>query len=252
VLLSDWRVLLRRWYVFLAGLLVTAGLCAGAAMLFPARWVTTSTVLMLPPESRVNGIPVNPYLNLGGLEGMADVLSTAMTDAAVQDEIATVGEDIEYFVGRDPSRVGPVVVVEVTAASPEAGLSAQSILLERLPVRLDDLQESVGVRQPARISASVITEDDEPEPSQRSQVRGVLVAAVGGLALTYLTAAAVDGVVTARRRRRDRDPDPEEDGDRDTGRIVVSSPLTPPPQASWLQSRPATASSGTGGREPAR
>ncbi len=231
MLLSDWRILLRRWYVLVAGVLVTVGLCAGAATMFPARWVTTATVLMLPPESRVNGVPVNPYLNLGGLEGMADVLSTAMSDAAVQDEVATAAQDAEYFVGRDPARVGPVVVVEVTGGSPTDATAVQAILLERLPARLDQLQESVGVRGPARITSSVITEGSEPEPSRRSQIRGVLVAAVGGLALTYLAAAAVDGAAAARRRRRE------------SSRMVVSSPLGPPP-GPWRESEPVTATAG--------
>jgi hypothetical protein len=239
VLLSDWRVLLRRWYMVLAGVIVTAGLCTGAAAMFPARWVTTSTVLMLPPESRVDGVPVNPYLNLGGLEGMADVLSTALGDAEVQDEIATAAEDVEYFVGRDPARVGPVVVVEVTAASPQDATAAQAVLLERLPARLDELQESVDVRDPARITSSVITEDDEPEASRRGQIRAVLVTAVGGLALTYLATAAVDGIAAARRRRRE------------ATRFVVSAPLGPPQQGHWLESEPAVAAAGSRGREPA-
>ncbi|MGF1663433.1 MAG: hypothetical protein ACFCVG_13370 [Kineosporiaceae bacterium] len=200
MLLSDWRVLLRRWYVVLAGLAVTAALCLGAATWVPARYDAVSTVLLLPPETVVDGRPTNPYLGLGGLDGMADVLSTAMTDAAVQQAVADEGLTVEYGLGRDLTQSGPVIVVQVTGRTRDEALRAQQFLLDRLPGRLDALQEAVDVRPAARITSTVITQDEVPEVNRRTQTRVLLVAAAGGLAVTYLLAALVDGIVSARRR----------------------------------------------------
>jgi hypothetical protein len=231
VLLSDWRVLLRRWYVVLAGLAVTAGACLGVTSLVPAKHDAVSTVLLLPPETRVDGRPTNPYLGLGGLDGMADVVSAAMMDAGVQQSVADEGLAVEYGLGRDLTMSGPVVVVQVTGEAPQDALRGQQFLLDRLPERLDALQEDVGVRPAARITSTVITQDEVTQVNRRSQTRVLLVAAAGGLAGTYLLAALVDGIVAPL-----ADPDVEPFGpgprepsftlfDRDRSRAVVGTPL---------------------------
>jgi hypothetical protein len=245
VLLSDWRVLLRRWYVVLAGLAVTAAACLGVTSLVPAKHDAVSTVLLLPPETRVDGRPTNPYLGLGGLDGMADVVSAAMMDAGVQQSVADEGLAVEYGLGRDLTMSGPVVVVQVTGEAPQDALRGQQFLLDRLPERLDALQEDVGVRPAARITSTVITQDEVTQVNRRSQTRVLLVAAAGGLAGTYLLAALVDGIVARRRASRSAaqvpapplaDPDVEPFGpgprepsftlfDRDRSRAVVGTPL---------------------------
>jgi hypothetical protein len=213
VLLSDWRILLRRWYVILAGVLVTAGLAYAAATVIPARYDTTATVLMLPPETTVNGKRMNPYLNLGGLEGAADVVSSAMGDRTVQAAVAGEGLDVEYSLGRDYTIAGPVILLEVTGATPSDALEAQEYLLGVLPERLDRLQEDLGVLPGSRITSQVITTSQEADTNRRSQIRAVLVAVVGGLGLTYLLTAFVDGVAMSRRRARAATrPDPEQPG----------------------------------------
>jgi hypothetical protein len=198
VQVSDWRVLTRRWYVVLAGVLAVLALCWGAAVLVPAKHEVTSTVLILPPETIVLGKPTNPYLNLGGLDGIADVLSTAIADTSVEEAIEGAGLNAEYKVDRDPTRSSPVVVLNVLGASPKDALSAQTFLLDRLPLTLDDLQEAAGVQSTARITSTVITEDETPKPNRKSQIRALLVVAFAGLGGTYLAAAVVDGVLLGR------------------------------------------------------
>lgn len=201
MLLSDWRVLVRRWYLVVVGLLVTVGLCFGAAALVPTQYAVASTVLLLPPATEAeDGRPVNPYLSLGGLEGIADVLSAALGDVSLEREVADAGLDATYQLGRDPAAAGPVLVMEVS--SPRAGdaLATQELILQRLPEKLAEIQESVGVAVATRVTSTVVTRGAEPEPVYRSQLRAVLVAAVGGLAVTYLGVVLLDRLVRARRR----------------------------------------------------
>jgi hypothetical protein len=196
VLVTDWPVLARRWYVVLVGVLAVLALCWGTAVLVPAQYDVTSTVLLLPPETIVDGEPVNPLMNLGGLDGVTDVLSTAFEDTS------EAGLDAEYTVERDLTLAGPVVLVNVSDTSPKDALGVQTLLLDRLPVKLDELQEAVGVPNSARITSTVLTEDDTPKSNRKSQIRAVLVVAVVGLAGTYLAASALDGVILGRRRSR--------------------------------------------------
>jgi hypothetical protein len=199
VLVADLPVLARRWYVVLAGVLAVLALCWGAAVLVPAQHEVTSTVLMLPPPTIVDGKPANPYTNLGGLDGISDVLGTALEDSSVEEAIQEAGFEAEYTVERDPNRASPVIVLNVLGVSPEDALSAQAFLLDHLPLTLDQLQEAVGVDTPARITSTIVTEDETTQPNRKSQIRAVLVIAVIGLGGTYLAASVLDGVLLGRR-----------------------------------------------------
>lgn len=200
MLLSDWRVLVRRWYLVVVGLLITAGLCVAAATVVPTQYTATSTVLLLPPATIQDGRAVNPYLSLGGLEGIADVLSAALGDVSVERELEGAGYDATYQLGRDPAAAGPVLVLDVTSPAAADALGTQEFLLERIPQTLETIQESVGVAPATRVISTVVTRGAEPEPDYRSQLRAVLVAAVAGLAATYLGAALADRVMRTRRR----------------------------------------------------
>jgi hypothetical protein len=200
VLVADGTVLARRWYVVLAGVLAVLALCWGTLVLVPARYEVTSSVLILPPKTLVDGKPANPYLSLGGLDGIADVLSTAIGDTSVEEAVQRAGLDVEYTIERDPALASPVVMLNVLGTSPKTALNAQALLLDQLPVKLEDLQEAVGVPDATRITSTVITEDGTPKANRKSQIRAVLVVAGVGLGGTYLAASVLDGVLLNRRR----------------------------------------------------
>lgn len=211
MLLSDWRVLVRRWYLVLVGLAVTVGLCFGAAAAVPTQYTVSSTVLLLPPVTETDdGRPINPYLSLGGLEGIADVLAAALSDASLEREVESAGLDATYELGRDPAAAGPVLVLGVTSPAGADALGTQELVLERLPEKLSEIQESVGVGKATRVTATVVTRADEAEPDFRSQLRAVLVAAVVGLAVTYLGTVLLDRLFRTR-RRSGRELAPSED-----------------------------------------
>jgi hypothetical protein len=223
VLLSDWRVLTRRWYVVLGGLLITMLLCLGAASASPAQYEASSSFMLLPPEALVNGKPTNPYLNLGGLDGMADVVSTAMTDNSVADAMTKTGVTADYEIKRDFTIAGPVLNLDVRGSSPVDALSAQAFLLKRVPVVLNSLQSAVSVAVDNQISSTVITQDKAPKVNRKKQIRLLLVAGIGGLGVTYLGATVVDGILLGRRKPP----------------VGAARPLAPP-----LPAPPSTASAG--------
>ena len=194
------QALLRRWYVALLGLIVTAGLAYWAASITPAKYDVTVQSLLLPPSTSVpeGG---NPYLSLGGLDAVGDILSQALTDAPTLETMKAAGLEDEYTVSRDANSAAPVMLITVTSDTERSAVSQSQILLDQLPVTLRALQVSVGVPSPSLITSSVVVRPERATVSHKGQTRAVVVAVAAGLALTVLGTAAVDALWLRRGRR---------------------------------------------------
>jgi hypothetical protein len=194
------KVLLRRWYVTVVGVIITTGLLIGAFVLFPASQQVDSRILLLPPKSTV-GTKGNPYLGLGGLKQPVDVLVRALTSQEAALEVERRWPSATYLVEPDYTTNGPILVITVEDRDAKVALDTTAYLLEQAPKTLDALQAGLGVRPNSRITSTVITRDAVPKPVRKAQLRALVVAFGVGLALTALAAAAVDGLVRRRRQR---------------------------------------------------
>ena len=199
--LSDWRVLLRRWYVVLLGLVATGALCALAVQLVPPTHRATSAVLLLPPQTADSEEPDNPFLALGGLDTVAGVLARDITDRATRDAIFDGGAQGGYTVEPDLISGGPVLLITAEAVSPDSALQTRDAVTDRLPRTLAELQVAAGVAESLQIRTKEITRDQTAEPVYNTLIRAVLVAAAGGVTATFLAVAALDGLL---RRRADK------------------------------------------------
>ena len=157
---------------------------------------------MLPPVSIVNGKQTNPYMQLGGLEGVADVLSTSISDASVGEALQKQGIEAEYEVTRDFTRSAPVLMIQVKAPTEDDASKAQDLLLKQVPELLVNLQAAAGVAPTSRVAATTITRDKRATVNRKNQIRLVLVAGVGGVAGTYLFTSLLDSVLSNRRRKK--------------------------------------------------
>lgn len=202
MLLSDWRVLLRRWYISVAGLLVTVGLCLTAMNLVPATYQLTAQVSLLPSLAILQGEdqPQNPYLALGGLDGIADLVSRSMSDSKTAEAVKQAGGEGEYKVELDTSSPAPLLLMTVESPTPAQANKLTDLLLDRVPVNLHDLQASSNTPEKAMVKSKLLTRDEEITTVRKAQTRALVVAGGGGVVLTYLIAALVDGVLTRRRR----------------------------------------------------
>lgn len=188
------RVFLRRWYVVVAGLLVTAGLCVFAVRLVPPTYTTAVSVLLLPPTSTLNA-EGNPYRALAGLQLAADVLARSVSDTETVNEIAPPTGTATYEVVRDVTTSGPILLVTTQDSTDSGALDTLHAVLQVMPERLATLQTSAGAPPESLLTMSVIANTDVAEVDRKSQIRAVIVAAVLGLALTMLLAAAIDGAL---------------------------------------------------------
>src|SRR3954453_14680934 len=77
------RVMRRRWYVLLPGLLLTAALVAGAYVAVPVTYQSQSTVMLLNSRKATVAYDGNPFLSSQTtLTGMADSLARNLNSDA--------------------------------------------------------------------------------------------------------------------------------------------------------------------------
>jgi hypothetical protein len=232
--LSNWRLLLRRWYVVILGLLATGVLCFLAVQVVPVKYQATSAVVLLPPETATTQQGGNPYLALGGLDTVSGVVAKAMADRNVQLGIRDAGGTGSYTLVPDLAAGGPVLLITVEDATPGGALATLDVIAKQLPRTLAQLQTSTGVRESSLIRSKPITRDDVAQPVRKSQIRALFAAVAAGLAGTVLLASVLDGFLGRRsddrRRRRERAlrlAGADADGEPPPEPVAASRELTP-------------------------
>lgn len=200
------RAIGRRWYVLIAGLIITGGLAYGVYQVVPVTYDVKASILLLPPSVQTDptGEPqvVNPFLNLGGLDVAAGVLAKALTDTASVDLIVPEGSKTEYTVQKDVSVSGSVLEVAVNAESEQVALSTLRALFALAEERLGDLQKSIDAPANTEVRMMVVTDNDVAEPNWGGLIRALIVVGAGGLVLTLLLVISVDALARRRAARK--------------------------------------------------
>lgn len=236
------RVLARRWYVVLFGVLASAGLVYGVLSAVPPTYAVKSEVLLLPPASVVPA-GGNPYLALGGLESIGSVASKTMTDDRTNRLVRSQFGKLDYGVALDPTAAAPMVLVEVESPDPARSQAAEKFLSDRLPGVLVQLQDAAEVPRTSRITSTSVIQADLPVVHRTAQVRAAVVAGALGVGLTVLAAAGIDVLAARRRLRSDdgpassssgEDPRSREEPRHESTKGRPSSKLPAPPQAEDL------------------
>ncbi|WEO76929.1 hypothetical protein BJQ94_16465 [Cryobacterium sp. SO2] len=180
----------RIWWVLLGGGIVTLGLVNLTLHLVPLTYDVTASVVLLPPITSVeaNG---NPFLDLGGLDVVAGVLATAITDSESTENVAPAGSGASYTVQKDASVSGSVLQVAVTDTSPDAAFSTLDAVLTLAKDRLEELQVSVSAPAEDHVQLMVITNNVIAEPNTSSLIRTLIIVLAAGLAATVALAVAV-------------------------------------------------------------
>lgn len=223
MVLEVLRALGRRWYVVIAGLLATAGLAYGALTTSPPEFHARGLVLLLPSDAAV-GKGGNPFLQLSGLEQPAGILVASFSSAPARAEVEQRSPTADYTVGIDDSTRGPVIAVDVTAASEAETMKTLNYLVSRIPEELARLQTQVEAPADTSIRSMALTVDTKADVSRAGTIRMVIAALVVGLVGTGAAGYAVDALIQRRRLRSldASDPDPDADSDPD------SDPASPP------------------------
>lgn len=205
--------MLRRWYVVIICLALTAGGAYAMSQRIQAAYQSTATVVLLPPSSVVTS-EGNPYLFMGGLDQALTVLVVKLNSAEVAEMLIEGSET--YAVEKDPSGPGPLINITAEAATGPGSQELRDDILDRLPNDLQELQAELGVASNSQIGVMTVVQSDEPERSVKEQMRAVLGVAAVGMGLAVWLTGLFDRWMLARaaKRREERDEENVEKKDR--------------------------------------
>lgn len=188
----------RRWYVVVAGILLT---CAGAvavSQFVPPTYTASANILFLPPQStqQTGG---NPYLALDGLSPAAAAVGLAMSDDATTRALKQAGATGSFTVIPDTTTSGPVLLVSTTDTTAQGAVATLRLVAKEIPRTLSRLQAQTGAPRRSFITSATVADKTTATTQHKGQIRALLVVTAGGIALTLILASLIDGIILARR-----------------------------------------------------
>jgi hypothetical protein len=192
------RVLVRRWYVTVLGILFTLLLGVAAFTKVQPNYSASASVLLLPPQSTKGE---NPLMNLGAVPGVTGVLSRNMVDSSIADRFAAEGV-AKYSVTPDQTAGGPIVVVTGKGSTAEEALHSMRVVMTQVDPTLMRMQVDLQVPKASLITTKTIQVDTKATVLRKSQTRAVIAAIAIGLLLTLVAAALADSAIGRWQRRR--------------------------------------------------
>jgi len=197
------RATLRRWYITVPGLLLTA-LVVVAAHAFVQPSFTRSADVMLVPAPAAVPKGANPYLYIGDLGQAADVLVTAAGSQSSTSAILEGAAASTVTIARDVGTSGPVILITVeTPTSAQAG-----VLLDRsisaVRSTLAKVQTDEHLKRSEMITMSTLSVDTVSTPKTKTQLMATAGAGVLGVAATLVLVSLIDGLLLARASREAR------------------------------------------------
>jgi hypothetical protein len=187
----------RRWYVALVGLLLTAGLAYMAASAQPPVYQARGLVVLLPPQEAV-GPGGNPFLGLDGLDLPARVVVAYFGSAAAQADIAAAAPGVDVGVTMEESTRGPVIAINASSSAPGAVIKALQFVAGAIPSALDHLQDEVAAPKNSQIRAEPLTMDQRPKLDRKRTIRLIIFTLGLGLAGTGFLTFSLDGMIRRR------------------------------------------------------
>ncbi|MET8946675.1 hypothetical protein ABZX30_24705 [Streptomyces sp. NPDC004542] len=210
------EALLRRWYVLLLALVLTA---AGAyKVLHPAPEYLSSAVVVLKPP--VTGNQPNQLTNLQPpLATLSYGVVQQLESPAGRRELDAAGVHGTYqLIPRNsgtsatPRYLIPSVQVQAQRAGAVEADTAVSRVIEVYTEHVTRLQDAQGIAPASRISASVLVAPSAA-PVRGTRTRGLAGTALLGGTAGILGALWCDRYALRRRKRRGEHPDPERRAD---------------------------------------
>jgi hypothetical protein len=190
--------LIRRWYVTVAGLLMTVGLVAAALALVHPVWESKASIVLLPPLSSMEPGD-NPYLMLGGLSPSRDLLGESLSNEKTQERLKAISRTVKYTATADNTSSGPLLVITTDDRTAAGAVAARDELVRMAPLELVALQDSLAIAPRSRIGLKVVTQDPTPLVVGKNRIRAVVAAAGAGLVGTALLVGLIDGLLLRRR-----------------------------------------------------
>ena len=151
-LFTTIRILLRRWFVVVPALLVTAGAAYYAMQAVAPAYEATGAVVLLGPATagapvagEPNPAPVNPYLEFGGaLETTGEIVSRTLMSEATVSKLAKKGATAAYEVGTGSEGGSPIINLIATDADEQMARKTVNVLITEVSTELERRQAAAG------------------------------------------------------------------------------------------------------------
>ncbi len=197
-LAEIWRVMRRRWYVLLPGLLITAVLTAAVYLLVPVEYRSQSTVTLLNSKKATVAFDGNPFLSTqASLTGMADGLARNLNSDDSKADLKALGVTGVHEAKIADNALGPYMWLSVVGTDPAAVLKSDEILTTYAEKRLLDFQNQQSVTPDAMIRMATIVPPQKPEAQTKARLQFLIMAGALGFVLSLVATFFVE----ARRRR---------------------------------------------------
>lgn len=193
------RLLLRRWYVAVVGIVLIAGGAFYTTTSVPTQYQASGEMLfLLPPDSTGHKTPSNPYINLvPGLTTTASMIATEAMTKDVGDQLARDGFRSEYSVALVPS-TGPLLVVSSKDTDPAAAVRMRDRVMKWLRDRLDERQQAIEVPESQFIYTEATNVGKSAEAVPGNKIRAIAGVGGVGMILTLLFAFGLDRLLSRR------------------------------------------------------
>jgi hypothetical protein len=223
------RVMRRRWYVLLPGLLLTGVLAAAIIVVLPLKYQSQATVELLNSQKATVPFDGNPFLSTQtSLTGMADSLGRNLDSDAAKADLASRGVSDTYNAMIADNAQAPLMWLSVTGTDQTKVLAEDTTLTAYAAERLQQFQTQQNVPADAMIRIVTIVAPQTPVAQTKTRIEYTVLAGLVGLALSLAAAFFVEA------RRRPRRPEAEEtdaDEGADAGADAPEAARTPTPSA---------------------
>lgn len=246
----------RRWYLLLAGLLLTAGIGLYTLQAVPPTYQVSGTLLLLPSEMQTDQ-GQNPFLELDGLEAPAEFVVSRLNGGESRSRVLEeAAPTADYAVQLDTSSRGPLILAVAYDATAEGAQQVLEEVLIAVPDALYSLQADLDVPKESAISVMRLVVDDSATQLTNATTRAVVAALGVGFVLTVAGTVLIDSLlrraqgrpkrpwVPAAARRGEKEQTPQQRRRTASARHVGLL-------GSRKRRRSATAASGSGPEAPA-
>jgi hypothetical protein len=198
------KLLVRRWWIALPMLLLSAGLAVLTFSLVKPDYVATAYVQLVPPAVAMPapGQPTadqrNPWLGMG-LRTIGDAARVTVLDKTVVDQLKANHYSDSYTVELDVS--SPLATFQIVGDSRQQARETADFLVARYTRSIATLQASYGVSTADTIAARRLDQGTNIEKSTSKVKRALVAVAAAGILMTAGVTIGLDAWLRRRARR---------------------------------------------------
>ena len=148
------RVMRRRWYVLIPGVLLTVALTVGAYLKVPVTYTSQSTVVLLNSQKATVAFDGNPFLSTQiSLNGMADSLARNLNSDGAVAHLKSQGATCATAAKLADNAMGPLLWLTASGTDKQAVLAADKLLTGYAAERLEQFQTEQSATDTRRLTA---------------------------------------------------------------------------------------------------